>query len=528
MSLRARILLLLAIVAAAVFAMTGMVYLTLHGTDFYRQRVALAHLQLAAMVGLANSASQYSEQLTEVLLLGEEEWPDFVEARSQVETSFAALERATRTELAFLEERRKAEADVESEEFQQITILRQIYAEIDRAVEQLVLLQDSGRRADALIVYRDRIGRRLDADFEHLLALAVEGEHAEVAAAQAAAEALARRLTIALVLTALASLVVSVGAVYLLNRSLSGSVGRLMQGAAAIGRGDLSHRITAAGNDELAVLSRRFNEMASQIEDQQRRLMLVQRDLETQVLGRTEELQSANARLRHLDQSRVQFLADISHELRTPLTILRGEAEVSLRGSSHSEAEYRDALSQIVQQAAQMSGLVDDLLFLARSESDTIRLEIRPMVLQDALVEAMAAGQALTASNRITLERSWPEAPIRILGDPQRLRQALVILVDNAIKYSDNADTVRVAARNAGGFAEVSVIDHGPGIPDDDLPYVFERFYRGGGARGGDRDGSGLGLSIARWIVEKHGGAISVSSEPDRRTEFRVRLPLEP
>src|SRR3546814_16113186 len=95
MSLRARILLLLAIVAAAVFAMTGMVYLTIHGTDFYRQRVALAHLQLAAMVGLANSASQYSEQLTEVLLLGEEEWPDFVEARSQVETSFAEIGRAS-------------------------------------------------------------------------------------------------------------------------------------------------------------------------------------------------------------------------------------------------------------------------------------------------------------------------------------------------------------------------------------------------------------------------------------------------
>jgi hypothetical protein len=189
MSLRARILVLLAIVAAAVFAMTGMVYLTIHGTDFYRQRVALAHLQLAAMVELANTASQYSEQLAEVLLLGEAEWPDFVRARSQVEASFAALERATRAEVAFLEARRKTEAEAESEEFEQITILRQIYGEIDRAVEQLVLLQDSGRRADALIVYRDRIGRRLDADFEHLLALAVEGEHAEVVAAQAAAGA---------------------------------------------------------------------------------------------------------------------------------------------------------------------------------------------------------------------------------------------------------------------------------------------------------------------------------------------------
>jgi len=198
-----------------------------------------------------------------------------------------------------------------------------------------------------------------------------------------------------------------------------------------------------------------------------------------------------------------------------------------LRGAARSEAEYREALEQIVAQAAQMSALVDDLLFLARSEAGTIRFETRPVVLQDVLSAAMTAGQALTAHNGIRLERDWAAAPIRVQADPERLRQALVILVDNAIKYSDNAGTVRVEARNAAGMAEVSVIDHGPGIPGKDLPYVFERFYRGEGRSGGERGGSGLGLSIAKWIVERHGGAISVVSEPDRRTEFRLRLPLD-
>ncbi len=526
MSLRARILVLLAIVAAAVFAMTGMVYLTIRGTDFYRQRVGLAHQQLAAMVELAKTANQYSEQITEVLLLGEREWPDFVAARADVETAFGVLERATRAEVGFLEGRRPAEAEQESDEFEQIALLRRLFGEIDRSVEHLVLLQDSGRRADALIVYREAIEKRLDAEFEQLLSAAVAGEHTEVDEAQAAAARLADRLTLALVLTAAMRLTVSIGAVFLMNRSLSGSIGRLMQGAAAIGEGHLAHRIAVAGNDELAVLSRRFNEMAAQIEDQRQRLVLVQRDLESQVQGRTGELQSANERLRHLDQSRVQFLADISHELRTPLTILRGEAEVSLRGAARSEPEYREALEQIVAQAAQMSALVDDLLFLARSEAGTIRFETRPVVLQEVLAAAMAAGQALTGSNRITLEKDWAEAPIRVQADPERLRQALVILVDNAIKYSDNADTVRVQARNDAGMAVVSVIDHGPGIPGEDLPYVFERFYRGEDGRCGERGGSGLGLSIARWIVEKHGGGISVVSEPDRRTEFRLRLPL--
>jgi signal transduction histidine kinase len=169
---------------------------------------------------------------------------------------------------------------------------------------------------------------------------------------------------------------------------------------------------------------------------------------------------------------------------------------------------------------------VEDLLFLARSEADTIRFETRPVTLQEVLAEAVAAGEALTKPAGIRLERHWPEEPILVEADPQRLKQAVVILVDNAIKYSESDEAVQVRVQRDGPFAEVSVIDHGPGIPADDMPYVFERFYRGGAARGGASSGSGLGLPIARWIAEKHGGAITVTSEPYRQTEFRLRLPL--
>jgi signal transduction histidine kinase len=175
-----------------------------------------------------------------------------------------------------------------------------------------------------------------------------------------------------------------------------------------------------------------------------------------------------------------------------------------------------------------MSQLVDDLLFLARSEADTIRFERRPVVLQEVLSEAVAAGEGLSRPGGVRLDRDWPDEPICIDADPQRLKQAVVILVDNAIKYTENDDTVRVTAGRNGSFAEVSVIDHGPGIASDELPYVFERFYRGGGARAGAFGGSGLGLPIAKWITEKLGGAISVTSDPYRQTEFRIRLPLEP
>jgi signal transduction histidine kinase len=524
MSLRARILLLTAIVALAVLAMAGMIYLTIQGTDFYRQRVAFAHQQLGAMTELAKSTHRYSKQIVEVLLLGERAMPDFASARAEVAAAFARLEEVTHAELAFLDDRQEADLAEEAQELQQIEILRRVYGEVDRSAEQVLLSGAAARRAEALAAFRGEIENRLNAELERLLAEAIAGERAEVDHAEAAAAELSRRLTLALAVTALLSLTISVGAALLLSRSLSGSIGRLMEGAAAIGKGSLRHRVSVVGKDELSVLSRRFNEMANQIEDQQHHLMLAKRDLEAQILERTAELQQANARLKHVDRSRVQFLADISHELRTPLTIARGEAEVCLRGSSRSTDEYRDTLERIVQQVAQMSQLVDDLLFLARSESDTIRFETRPTVLQEVLDEAVAAGEALSKSGRVRLERSWPTEPILVDADPQRLKQAVVILVDNAIKYSQNAETVWVTAAGNGRYADVAVIDHGPGIPSDDLPFVFERFYRGG--RSSDFAGSGLGLPIAKWIAEKHGGVISATSEPYRRTEFRIRLPM--
>jgi signal transduction histidine kinase len=527
MSLRARILVLMAIIVTAVFAMTAMIYLTIRGTEFYRQRVAFAHYQLAAMMELAKAANRYSERAAEVLLLGEAQMPDFVSSRSEVEAGFANLLRVTRAELEFLEDWPEAELAEEAREIDEVEHLRQLYMEIDRGVERVFFYNATARRADALTIFRDEIATRLKADLERRLAEAIAGEREEVSRAEAAATELSRRWTIALAATALLGLTISAGATVLLSRSLSGSIGRLMEGAAAIAHGTLGHRIPLVGHDELAVLSRQFNDMANRIEDQQRRLMLAKSELESQILERTAELQQANARLRHLDRSRVQFLADVSHELRTPLTIVRGEAEVSLRGASRSIDEYRDTLERIVREVAQMSQLVDDLLFLARSESDTIRFEMRPIVLQDVLSEAVAAGEALTKPGTVRLDQEWPDDPIRVDADPQRLKQAVVILVDNAIKYSGSGDAVRVTARRNGGFAEVSVIDHGPGIQSDDLPFVFERFYRGGAGGGTDLGGSGLGLPIAKWIAEKHGGQIAVSSQPHLQTEFKLWLPLE-
>jgi signal transduction histidine kinase len=221
---------------------------------------------------------------------------------------------------------------------------------------------------------------------------------------------------------------------------------------------------------------------------------------------------------------RMLFLADIGHELRTPLTVLRGEAEVALRGE-RTLIEHRETLARIGQLAQQMGRLVEDLLFLARAEVGAVRFEIQPLVLQDVLEIAVAEARVLAGSERVLVETRIPEQPCRVEGDAERLTQAFLIVLDNAVKYADPSGQVELALRCDGGEAAVTVRNNGYGIPPSDLPYVFNRFYRGRQATSRKTPGSGLGLPIAKWIVDTHGGRIALSSERNT-TEVTIRLPV--
>jgi signal transduction histidine kinase len=218
------------------------------------------------------------------------------------------------------------------------------------------------------------------------------------------------------------------------------------------------------------------------------------------------------------------FLADISHELRTPLTVLRGEAEVSLRGE-RTLGEHRETLQRIGQLAQQMGRLVEDLLFLARAEVGAVRFEMQPIVLQDVLDIALGEARVLAAANGILLNAQLPADPVRVEADAERLTQALLIVLDNAVKYSDAGGSIDLALARSGTEAEVTLRNVGPGIPPSDLPYVFNRFYRGRQAPIGQTNGSGLGLPIAKWIVDTHGGRVALASA-ERETVVTIRLPL--
>ena len=216
-----------------------------------------------------------------------------------------------------------------------------------------------------------------------------------------------------------------------------------------------------------------------------------------------------------------EFAADASHELRTPLTVIRASVDDLERHREEPVETVGSALADIRAEVDQMTGMVEDLLLLARSDSGAIELDRVPVDLGDVATDG-ASSIAKVASERRVAVAVDPE-PAEVSGDPTRLRQLVMILVDNAVRHAPPESTVAVRVRADGPDATLVVDDEGPGIRPEDLPRVFDRFYRAAGSPSG---GTGLGLAIAAWIVERHDGRIEAANRPGRGARFTARIPL--
>jgi signal transduction histidine kinase len=216
-----------------------------------------------------------------------------------------------------------------------------------------------------------------------------------------------------------------------------------------------------------------------------------------------------------------EFAADASHELRTPLTVIRASVDHLRRHRNEPVAAVGDALDDIGAEVDHLTRLVEELLLLARSDSGAVNLEKLPVDVGDVAADAAGslAGPAREHGVRIEVD---PE-PAVVTGDAARLRQLVLILVDNAIGHSPRDATVRVAARRDGPNAVLTIEDEGAGLRSEDLPRLFERFWRGAGAPPG---GAGLGLAIAAWIVDGHAGTIEAANRETGGARFTVRIPL--
>ncbi len=295
--------------------------------------------------------------------------------------------------------------------------------------------------------------------------------------------------TLALLLAALLAVVIS--------RSVSGPLRAVASAAEAIARGDYDQRVPQTGPDEVRRVAESFNSMAAQVKTSQQ----AQRD----------------------------FVANVSHDLKTPLTAISGWSQALLDGAADSPDARQHAAGIIYDEADRMARMVNELLELARLESGQLQMARQRVDLSDVLADIHRGQLPRAQSREIELTLDAPPGMV-VMGDPDRIVQIFTNLADNALTYTPPGGNVRLAARSAGGWVEGIVADTGAGIPEEELPRVFERFYRleKSRTRGEAGRGSGLGLAIVRELVTAHNGHIRVSSEVGRGSAFIVRLPQAP
>lgn len=221
-----------------------------------------------------------------------------------------------------------------------------------------------------------------------------------------------------------------------------------------------------------------------------------------------------------------RFVADASHELRTPLAILRGETDVAL-GQPRSPDDYQQSLILIKDEAERLSRIVEDLFILARQPVDLPAIVKERVDLNETVRDCVRAAQVLAARKNLDLKLSEAQ-PMILTGDEDLLKRMVLNLLDNAVKYTPEGGEISVELTARNGDAVVVVRDTGIGIPEQDQPHVFDRFYRVDKARSRALGGAGLGLSIVHWIVEAHGGTVTVESSQNKGTAFTVKLPADP
>jgi len=261
----------------------------------------------------------------------------------------------------------------------------------------------------------------------------------------------------------------------------------LLNAAERVGQGDYSVRVAEKGPRELRSLARAFNTMTS--------------------------------RLHITDEQRRELLADVTHELRTPLTVVQGNLEGMLDGVYPADEAN---LRSLLEETNILARLVEDLRTLALAESGTLKLKKEPTDLSMLIRDTLAAFQSQADSVGVSLTVETADDLPWVDLDPGRIRQVLSNLVANALRYTPSGSEIHVRYRQADKQALMDVQDSGPGIPPDELPYVFERFHKST-----DSGGMGLGLAIARHLVEAHGGTITAESTPGHGTTMRITLPLE-
>ncbi|MFZ5640481.1 MAG: ATP-binding protein [Bacillota bacterium] len=281
---------------------------------------------------------------------------------------------------------------------------------------------------------------------------------------------------------------------YFFSRSVSRPLQEMNLVAHRVAEGRFDERVDVCSGDEIGQLGHSFNFMAGQIE-------------------------------RH-EKMRREFVANVSHELRSPLTSVQGFIEALMDGKDKTPEDRKRYLDIVHTETMRLIRLVNELLDLSRVEEGIVRLKLKEVDLAGVIDNVLKKYRPVLEERSIRVIKKLPPSLPELKGDGDRIQQVLNNLLDNAIRYSENDTEIVIAVEDSAGNVKITVEDHGKGIPEEELPYVWDRFYKVDKARSRNAEGTGLGLAIARQIVEQHGGRVEAESIPLQGSKFSFSLPM--
>lgn len=296
-----------------------------------------------------------------------------------------------------------------------------------------------------------------------------------------------------LLLAAVGAVLIAIGLIVVLSQRLARPLKRMVEVTQGIAHGRYQTRVLMKGNDEVALLGEAINELARH--------------------------------LQRLDTTRKEFLADVAHELRTPLTYMRGYAQVLYDGMAKTPEETRHYLKIIYEETKRVERLVEDLFALAQADVSALNLHRESVDLTNLIEQVVAKFHPKAKEQNINLSVQGAIGEQCDL-DPVRIEQVIVNLLDNALRYTPDGGAVTLSLMRKGDFAVIAVQDSGAGISSDELPFIWDRLYRVDKSRSREHGGAGLGLSIVKHIVERHGGRVSAESRVGHGTTMRLMLPV--
>jgi signal transduction histidine kinase len=513
-SLKARFALLLGSTAIlVVLAAVGALW-SIGAAERTIDRTLDAQGRLELLVELSGRMSQYGLAALEAVSNPDAQPEGLALARSHVDKALVAVDEALGRSIAASDD--PLDRTLYAARTRPLAQLRSARAILDRQVSLVQRQSEDENRRNAIRGALNGFGAMTGQPLSFLM----EVERRSMIAGSEQARALSSRLR----MVSLAAAVLALGIVLVLYRAVTrptlARIDAIRRAAGAVGRGELDTRLSVATRDELGLLVANFNRMAARLARREGRLAADRAALEDTVAARTTDLRAANERLEAVDRSRRRFFADVSHELRTPLTVILGECDIAGRSAGRA-VDHGPVFATIRKRAQRLQRRVEDLLRVARSESGQIELDRRPTgalaILTDA-VDSMAS-EASRRRVALTLEAG---RDADILADREWLRQVVESLIDNALRHATGLTRVAVALDTAGTRATLTIADDGPGFPEigDGL---FERFRRE--SRSGEI-GFGIGLALARWVIERHDGVIRLEHGRQGGARVVLEMPL--